>query len=190
MTWFWLVIFYSFGGYLLEKGYAAAVRSPHRVRKCFLLLPLCPVYGLAMLAAGHLPPSCTEPFWRLVLYGGLTCTAVAYAVHFLYEKLLGVLFWDYSDTKLDLNRRICFPFAVVSRRGRATQCCSCSSPTASSPRASSAAAGTLTSSARESSSASCAHRARAPAGLAGARVLFTAENILQRQAEWRTGCRV
>ena len=46
MTWFWLVIFYSFGGYLLEKGYAAAVRSPHRVRKCFLLLPLCPVYGL------------------------------------------------------------------------------------------------------------------------------------------------
>ena len=93
MTWFWLVIFYSFGGYLLEKGYAAAVRSPHRVRKCFLLLPLCPVYGLAMLAAGHLPPSCT--------------------VHFLYEKLLGVLFWDYSDTKLDLNRRICFPFAVV-----------------------------------------------------------------------------
>lgn len=24
MTWFWLVIFYSFGGYLLEKGYAAA----------------------------------------------------------------------------------------------------------------------------------------------------------------------
>ena len=113
MTWFWLVIFYSFGGYLLEKGYAAAVRSPHRVRKCFLLLPLCPVYGLAMLAAGHLPPSCTEPFWRLVLYGGLTCTAVEYAVHFLYEKLLGVLFWDYSDTKLDLNRRICFPFAVV-----------------------------------------------------------------------------
>lgn len=82
MTWFWLVIFYSFGGYLLEKGYAAAVRSPHRVRKCFLLLPLCPVYGLAMLAAGHLPPSCTEPFWRLVLYGGLTCTAVEYAVHF------------------------------------------------------------------------------------------------------------
>ena len=113
MTWFWLVIFYSFGGYLLEKGYAAVVRSPHRVRKCFLLLPLCPVYGLAMLAAGHLPPPCTEPFWRLVLYGGLTCTAVEYAVHFLYEKLLGVLFWDYSDTKLDLNRRICFPFAVV-----------------------------------------------------------------------------
>ena len=27
MTWFWLVIFYSFGGYLLEKGYAAAAKK-------------------------------------------------------------------------------------------------------------------------------------------------------------------
>ena len=48
--WFWLFLLYSFGGYVLEKLYAAARRSPHQVRKCFLLLPLCPVYGLAMLA--------------------------------------------------------------------------------------------------------------------------------------------
>ena len=113
MTWFWLVIFYSFGGYLLEKLFAFATRSPHPVRKCFLLLPLCPVYGLAMLAAAALPAEYRVPFWRLALYGGIVCTAVEYAVHFLYEKLLGVLFWDYSDTKLDLNRRICFPFAVA-----------------------------------------------------------------------------
>ena len=51
MTWFWLVIFYSFGGYLLEKGYAAAVRSPHRVRKCFLLLPLSHSGGSCSMAA-------------------------------------------------------------------------------------------------------------------------------------------
>ena len=43
--WFWLFLLYSFGGYVLEKLYAAARRSPHQVRKCFLLLPLCPVYG-------------------------------------------------------------------------------------------------------------------------------------------------
>ena len=48
---FWLFLLYSFGGYLLEKLYAWARRSSHRVRKCFLLLPLCPVYGLALLAA-------------------------------------------------------------------------------------------------------------------------------------------
>lgn len=33
---FWLFLLYSFGGYLLEKLYAWARRSSHRVRKCFL----------------------------------------------------------------------------------------------------------------------------------------------------------
>ena len=36
-----------------------------------------------------------------------------YVVHLLYEKLLGVMFWDYSATKMDLNRRVCVPFALV-----------------------------------------------------------------------------
>ena len=66
-----------------------------------------------MLAVLALPPDMTDTFWRLALYGGLTATAVEYAVHFLYEKCLGVLFWDYSGTHLDLHRRICFPFAVA-----------------------------------------------------------------------------
>lgn len=110
---FWLFLLYSLGGYVLEKLYAAVRRPPHRVRKCFLLLPLCPVYGLAMLAVLGLPPDMTGTFWRLALYGGLTATAVEYAVHFLYERLLGVLFWDYSSTKMDLNRRVCMPFALL-----------------------------------------------------------------------------
>ena len=34
-------------------------------------------------------------------------------MHFLYDKLLGVMFWDYSGTHMDLNRRVCVPFAVI-----------------------------------------------------------------------------
>ena len=70
---FWLFLLYSFGGYLLEKLYAWARRSSHRVRKCFLLLPLCPVYGLALLAVLALPPSLRSG-WPLYLWGGLTAT--------------------------------------------------------------------------------------------------------------------
>lgn len=113
MARFWYFVLYSFGGYLLEKGFAAAVRSAHRVRKCFLLLPLCPVYGLAMLAVLALPEKLTDGFFPLALYGGIAATAVEYAVHFLYERLLGVMFWDYSSTKMDLNRRICMPFSIA-----------------------------------------------------------------------------
>lgn len=111
--WLWLACLYSFLGYLLEKGYAAVTHSPRQVRKCFLLLPLCPVYGLAMLAVLHLPPELTGSFLSRALYGGLAATAVEYAVHFLYERLLGVMFWDYSSTHMDLNRRVCMPFSVV-----------------------------------------------------------------------------
>ena len=111
--WLWLFCLYSFLGYLLEKAFAAATGSRHQVRKCFLLLPLCPVYGLAMLAVLHLPADLRRGFFHLALYGGLTATAVEYAVHFLYDKLLGVMFWDYGSTHMDLNRRICMPFAVI-----------------------------------------------------------------------------
>ena len=45
MYWLWLFCLYSFLGYLLEKIFAAVTGSRHQVRKCFLLLPLCPVYG-------------------------------------------------------------------------------------------------------------------------------------------------
>ena len=50
MEWLWLFCFYSFLGYLLERMFAKITASPRQVRKGFLLLPLCPAYGLAMVA--------------------------------------------------------------------------------------------------------------------------------------------
>ena len=109
----WSFLTYGFLGYLLEKVYALVTRSRHTVRKGYLLLPVCPVYGLAMLAVLALPPDMTDTFWHLALYGGLTATAVEYAVHFCCDRLLGVMFWDYSSTKMDLNRRVCLPFTLI-----------------------------------------------------------------------------
>lgn len=92
---FWRFCMYSFLGYLLERLYAAATRSPRQVRKGFLLLPLCPVYGLGVLAVEALPPALTGNFFSLALWGGLTATAVEYAVHWAYDcgaggKVLGL----------------------------------------------------------------------------------------------------
>ena len=113
MIWFWLFVFYSFGGYLLEKAFAAATAAPQQVRKCFLLLPLCPVYGLGMLAVLALPPTLRDSPWRLGLFGALAVTAVEFAVHWLYETLLGVRFWDYSPIKTGVAGRVCLPFSVI-----------------------------------------------------------------------------
>ena len=92
--WFVYFLFYSLGGYGLEKLHARLTHSPRQVRKCFLLLPLCPVYGLAMTALAALAPEGLG-FLPLTLLGGAVCTGVEFLVHLFYDKVLGVQFWDY-----------------------------------------------------------------------------------------------
>lgn len=113
MVWFWLFMLYSFGGYLLEKLFAAVTAAPQQVRKCMILLPLCPVYGLGMLAVLALPRQLTDSVWKLGIFGALAVTAVEFVVHWLYEKLLGVRFWDYSPIKTGVAGRICLPFSAI-----------------------------------------------------------------------------
>ena len=109
LWYFWI---YSFLGYLLEKAFAKVTRAQQQGRKCFLLLPLCPVYGLGMLAVLALPPICKEGIW-LVVWGGLAATAVEYAVHWAYETFLHVRFWDYSRVWGNLRGRVCLPFTAA-----------------------------------------------------------------------------
>ena len=92
-----LWIFWSFSllGWVLERLFAAVTRSPRQRRRCLLLLPLCPVYGLGMAAVLALPPSLRSG-WLLYLWGGLTATSVEYIYHWWGETFLGVSFWDYT----------------------------------------------------------------------------------------------
>ena len=110
--WFDLFLFYSLGGYGLEKLHARISHSPRQVRKCFLLLPLCPVYGLAMTALIALTPE-ELGFFPLMILGGVVCTGVEFLVHLFYDKALGVQFWDYSPMRGHIQGRICPQFAVI-----------------------------------------------------------------------------
>lgn len=110
--WFTYFLFYSFAGYGLEKLHAGLSHSPRQVRKCFLLLPLCPVYGLAMVTLLALASE-ENGFFPLMILGGAVCTMVEYAVHFFYDKLFGVYFWDYTAMKGHINGRICPHFALI-----------------------------------------------------------------------------
>ncbi len=105
-------LLYSFFGYCLEKIFACATHSQRQVRKCFLLLPLCPVYGLAMTAVIALSPA-FESFFLLAMAGGAVCTAAEYLVHLFYDRVFQVKFWDYSALGGNVNGRICPQFAVV-----------------------------------------------------------------------------
>ena len=49
-VWFWNFLLFSFLGWCVERLFAALTRAPQQRRRCLLLLPLCPVYGLGMAA--------------------------------------------------------------------------------------------------------------------------------------------
>lgn len=110
--WFLYFLYYSLAGYVLEKVFAKAVHAAKQVRKCFLFLPLCPVYGLAMtvlLAAA--PPDLSFP--GLVLLGAAVCTAVEYGVHLFYDRVFHVQFWDYRPLRGHIHGRVCPQFSAV-----------------------------------------------------------------------------
>lgn len=112
MDWFWYFEIYSFLGCLLEVLFARLMHG-RPDRKCLLVLPLCPVYGLGACACLLFAPLVRErpAVWFLV--GGAVCSTVEYAMSVWYERVVGVSFWDYSGTFGNLHGRVCLPFSAV-----------------------------------------------------------------------------
>lgn len=110
---FWFFLLYSFLGFCLEVLFARVTRCPKRDRKCFCVLPLCPVYGLGALLILALPPAVRERPLLLFPGAALSATAAEYGMSLLYEKLAGVAFWDYRRLPLHLHGRVCLPFSAL-----------------------------------------------------------------------------
>ncbi len=108
---FWYFLFYCFAGYLIERLYATVTRSSNQIRKCFLFLPLCPVYGFGSLAILALPEAVRAHPVSLFLYGAAAASAVEYAMDFFYEKVCHVRFWNYEAFPFNLNGRVCLLFS-------------------------------------------------------------------------------
>ena len=110
---FWSFFFYSFVGFLLERAFARLTGAKLQVRKGFLLLPLCPVYGLAMVLFLAVTPPGVWGWWGLVLRGLILCTLTEYAVHLFYDRVFHVRFWDYERVFANVWGRVCLPFSLL-----------------------------------------------------------------------------
>ena len=113
MPLFWYFFVYSLMGYGLEKTYAYATHASKQNRKGCILLPLCPVYGVAMALLLSLPHSLTDAPAEQFLWGALIATASEYAVHLFYDSFFAVRFWDYSGVFGNLQGRVCLPFSLI-----------------------------------------------------------------------------
>lgn len=109
---FWQFFFYSFLGFLFEITFARLIRHPKRDRKCHLVLPVCPVYGVGALAILLLPRQ-VKAFPLLLYLGGALCaTAAEWLLAVFYEKVAGAPFWDYKTLPWNFQGRVCLIFSL------------------------------------------------------------------------------
>ena len=112
MRWFWSFILYSFAGFLLEVVFARLTSTPKRDRKCLLLLPLCPVYGLGALLILWI----ANPAWGylgVAIAGGAAATLAELLMGLLYRHAAKVEFWNYRDLPGNLAGLVCPWFAMA-----------------------------------------------------------------------------
>lgn len=112
MIWFWSFTVYSFLGFLLEISFVRATGG-RSDRKCLLVLPLCPVYGLGACAILLLAPRAAPHPLVLFLWGTVAATAAEYLMALFYEEGLGVSFWDYRGLPGSIQGRVCLPFSLA-----------------------------------------------------------------------------
>lgn len=107
----WYFIFYSFAGFLLEVAFARITDHPKKDRKCFLLLPLCPVYGVGAMLIHWLAGQGGGFLWVMAA-GFLGAGAAELGMGLFYRYVLGVDFWDYSDQRFHLDGLVCLRFSL------------------------------------------------------------------------------
>lgn len=111
-TWIWYLLVYSFLGYLLEVAYAKIVHGRGSGRKCLLLLPLCPVYGVGGVAIVALSGVHPQPLWVMgVGFGAATVVELLFGLY--YKYVLGVAFWNYSQIRWNVGGLVCLPFSLA-----------------------------------------------------------------------------
>ena len=107
----WYFILYSFLGFLLEVVFARVTDHPKKDRKCFLLLPLCPVYGVGAMLIHWLAGLGEGPLWVMAA-GFLGAGTAELGMGLFYRHVLGVDFWDYSDQPINLYGLVCLRFCL------------------------------------------------------------------------------
>lgn len=103
---------YSFLGWLLETIYALFVLGTF-VKRGFLYGPLCPIYGfgailLIVILNKTKGKKTLEFFVSMIVF-----SAFEYIVSFIFEKVFGLRWWDYSNDFLNINGRISIAYSVA-----------------------------------------------------------------------------
>lgn len=111
-TYLWIFFAFALLGWCGEVAFAA-VRERRFVNRGFLNGPLCPIYGLGVVAMDFLLRPFGGSLPVLLVGSMLVGSALEYLAGFLLEKLFHQKWWDYSDNPHNLHGYICLKFSVL-----------------------------------------------------------------------------
>ena len=100
------LMIYSSLGWLCESIYVSIGRKKW-VNSGFFYGPYCPIYGFgAIFVLYFLEPLIEHPV-LVFIFGVLLTSTLEYFTSWLLEKLFHILWWDYSNQKLNIHGRVC-----------------------------------------------------------------------------------
>lgn len=108
----WYFYAYAFLGWCSEVAFAA-VRKGQFVNRGFLNGPICPVYGVGLVAVIGVLAPVQNQLWLLYLGAVVLTTAIELVTGFAMEKLFHQRWWDYSRVPLNLGGYVCLPFSLI-----------------------------------------------------------------------------
>ncbi len=103
---------YGFLGWCVEVIYAAVNRGEF-VNRGFLFGPICPVYGVGMLAVLLALEPIKDNFVALYLGSAAITTAIELLMGVLAQRLFHTRLWDYSKEPFNFKGYVCLKFSLV-----------------------------------------------------------------------------
>ena len=98
---------FSFMGWILETVYCYCILSEF-IKRGFLNSPICPIYGSGALILTIYLDNCKKKtgYLKLFLMFTIIFSFFEYIVGFTLDALFAARWWDYSNSKYNLNGRI------------------------------------------------------------------------------------
>lgn len=103
---------YSFIGWILETLYSYIVLG-YFDNRGFLIGPVCPIYGFGMLILILLLSRYENNLAKLFFVSGIVLTLFEYLTGYALDAVFQLKWWDYSNDFLNINGRICLPYALI-----------------------------------------------------------------------------
>ena len=113
---FMLFIIYAFLGWVMECT-LGLIQNHKFVNRGFLIGPYCPIYGVGVVSVILLLSRFSNNIPVLFILSTILCGVLEYFTGYIMEKIFHDRWWDYSDSKFNINGRICLdtliPFGII-----------------------------------------------------------------------------